>query len=183
MEKIVKINLEMLDGLLESRKLNVSETAATKSADALIAYINQSTYGKWVINNFAHLSASDRIVFIKRMNEVLSYVGNRENFISYIKYSMKENLCKTIAFDCFVNDLMAFSEEECILSGEGFEILKAKYNDELDDFITEQCKQHESEEMEYVKIIFEYEEPEQEAVTAFLPAETIDELPFQECDI
>lgn len=183
MEKIVKNNLEMMDNLLESRKLNVSETAATKSADALIAYINQSTYGKWVINNFAHLSATDRIIFIKGMNEVLPYVGNRENFISYIKYSMKENLCRTIAFDCLVNDLMAFSEEECILSDEGFEILKDKYNDELDDFITEQGKQHELEEMECIKIMSEYEEPKLEDVADFLPSETIDELPFQECDI
>ena len=96
---------------------------------------------------------------------------------------MKENLCRTIAFDCLVNDLMVFSEEECILSDEGFEILKDKYNDELDDFITEQGKQHELEEMECIKIMSEYEEPKLEDVAGFLPVEAIDELPFQECDI
>lgn len=46
MEVIVTNNLEMMDKLLEIRKLDVSEIAATKSAEALIAYINQSEYGK-----------------------------------------------------------------------------------------------------------------------------------------
>lgn len=35
-----------MDKILEHRKLNVSEIAATKSADAVIAYINQSDYGR-----------------------------------------------------------------------------------------------------------------------------------------
>ena len=88
MDSIVNENLEMMDKLLEHRKVKVSGIAATKSADALIAYINQSEYGRWVISNYAHLSPTDRLIFIKGMNEVLPYVANREVFISHIKFSM-----------------------------------------------------------------------------------------------
>lgn len=142
MNTVVSQNLELMDRILESRKLNVSEIAATKSAEALIAYINQSDYGLWVINHFANLSAADRLIFIKGMNEVLPYVENREAFISRIKFSMKENLCKTIAFDCWVNDLMAVSNEDCILSEDGFEIIKDKYTDAIDEFIAGMNEQY-----------------------------------------
>ena len=124
MDSVVSENLEMMDKLLEHRKVKVSGIAATKSADALIAYINQSEYGRWVISNYAHLSPADRLIFIKGMNEVLPYVANREVFISHIKFSMKENLCRSIAFDCWVNDFMAVSESECILTEELRNLLK-----------------------------------------------------------
>ena len=179
METIVTNNLEMMDRLLESRKLDVSETAATKSAEALIAYINQSEYGKWVIGNFAHLSASDRIIFIKGMNEVLPYIGNRENFISHIKYSMKDNLCRTLAFDCLVNDLMAYSESECILSDEGFNTLKEKYNSELNEFIDEMGRQYELEKEEDEKRAAEYKETVSSDAGIYLPDIPDDELPFK----
>ena len=128
-------NLQMMDSLLDLRKVSVSEMKATKSEDALIAYINQSEYGKWVINNYAHLSSSDKLTFIKGMNVVLPYVSNREKFISSIKYSMKENYCKNIALDCWINDFMAYSKSDCILSDEGYEIFQKKYEREIADLI------------------------------------------------
>lgn len=179
LKMVVTNNLEMMDKLLDSRKLNVSEIAATKSTEALIAYINQSEYGKWVIGNLAHLSATDRIVFIKGMNEVLPYVGNRENFISNIKFSMKDNLCKTIAFDCLVNDLMAYSAEECILSDEGYDILREKYKTELDELIDEMGRQHELEEKEAAKRTTEYKKLEPSDTNDFLSIVSDEELPFQ----
>ncbi len=125
-------NLEMMDKLLNMRKFNVSEKEAIKSKEALIAYINQSEYGKWVVNNFADLSSTNKLTFIKGMNEVLPYVSNRENFISKIKRSMKEHNCKHIALDCWVNDLIATDDTDLILSNEGFEALKQKYEKEID---------------------------------------------------
>ncbi len=68
------------------------------------------------------------------MNEVLPYVANRDKFISSIKYSMKQDFCKTIALDCWLNDSMAFSDEETILSEEGFRIIGEKYNKEITEF-------------------------------------------------
>ena len=38
-----------MDKLLESRRVKVSNNEATKSTDALIAYLNDSIYGSWVI--------------------------------------------------------------------------------------------------------------------------------------
>lgn len=137
LDRVVKDNLLAMDKLLENRKINVSPIEASKSAEALIAFVNQSEYGKWVINYFVHLSATDRIEFIKGMNSVLPYVKNKDLFISHIKYSMKSNLCRTMAFDCLINDLMAYSDEECILTDEGYEYFKTKYDKELTEFIND----------------------------------------------
>lgn len=87
MTNVVTDNLEMMDRLLEARKVNVSEIDATKSTDALIAYLNQSPYGHWIIGQYAHFSSDEKLTFIKGMNQVLPYVANREEFISKIKFS------------------------------------------------------------------------------------------------
>ena len=58
-----------MDNLLENRKINIQKEEALKSESALIAYINQSNYGKWIINHYAHLSTDDRLTFIKGINK------------------------------------------------------------------------------------------------------------------
>lgn len=131
-ETIAANNLEMMDKLLEARTVNVSEVSATKSREALIAYLNQNECGKWVINNFSHLSSADKLIFIKGMNEVLPYVSDRNKFISNIKFSMKAHCCKHLAVDCLVNDLMAQSEHDCVLTNAGYEVLMKKYENEVD---------------------------------------------------
>ena len=175
MASVVTDNLEMMDRLLEVRKVNVSEIAATKSADALIAYLNQSPYGHWLIGQYAHFSPSERLTFIKGMNQVLPYVANREQFISRIKFSLKDNLCKTLDFDCWVNDFMAVSKAETILSDEGYEILKEKYANEIDEFIEQSCREHEAEQREYEEYLKQHphEKPLEELLLS------LEELPFQ----
>lgn len=148
MESIVSENLEMMDKLLSHRKVKVSEKAAIKSEAALIAYINQSEYGKWVINNYAHLSGADRLVFIKGMNEVLPYVGDRERFIAHIKFSMKDNLCKNIALDCWMEDLMCMDNSPSLLTDKGFKYFKKKYEKEIDELIKEISEQMRQEEID-----------------------------------
>ncbi|MCQ2544763.1 MAG: hypothetical protein MJ126_11420, partial [Lachnospiraceae bacterium] len=145
-ESVASANLEMMDKLLNMRNVSVSEKEATRSREALIAYINQSEYGKWVINNFADLSSANKLTFIKGMNEVLPYVSNRENFISNIKYSMKDNYCRNIALDCWVNDLMAADETACILTDEGFNEIKRKYEKEISDILEDFSRQAADEE-------------------------------------
>lgn len=157
MDTVVTDNLTKMDKLLESRNVEVTGSAAIKSQEALIAYINQSEYGKWVINNFAHLSPTDRLVFVKGMNEVLPYVENKESFISKIKYSMKADYCRTIAFDCLINDLMAINSNDSILTDEGYEILRHKYQKELDEFLDDMYKQHLIDEEDDKKRYEEYQ--------------------------
>lgn len=135
MDERIEENLKIMDSLLDLRKVEVSSIDATKSANALIAYINQNSCGRWVINHYAHLSDSDKLVFIKQMNKVLPYVKNKDAFIEKIKYSMKENLCKTLDFDCYVNDLMATDEGECVLTDEGYEVIHKKYENELNQLL------------------------------------------------
>ena len=136
-------NLNMMDNILESRKVEISPIEATKSAQALIAFINQHECGRWVINNYAHLSATEQLTFIKGMNQVLPYVKNKDVFISRIKFSMKQNLCKTIDFDCFTNDLMAFSDADCVLTKEGYKIIGDKYDKEIKEFVLDLKEQWE----------------------------------------
>jgi len=148
MSERITENLRIMDSLLDMRKVEVSSIDATKSADALIAYINQNSCGKWVINNYAHLSVSDKLVFIKGMNKVLPYVKNKDTFIERIKYYMKENLCKTIDFDCYVNDFMASAECECVLTDEGYEIVHKKYEDEINQLLKDMGEQYTTENEE-----------------------------------
>ena len=143
MEKVVTENLEKMDQLLNSRNIEVSALEATKSADALIAYLNQSEYGNWIIEHYAHISAGDRLIFIKGMNMTLPYVANRENFISNIKFSIKDNLCKHLDLDCWIHDYMATCAEECILTDEGYKVIKQKYKKDIEAFIEDMRKEAE----------------------------------------
>lgn len=68
METVITGNLKMMDRLLDSRKVTVTEKEAVKSEEVLIAYINQSDYGRWIINNYAHLSDVDKRTFRKGIN-------------------------------------------------------------------------------------------------------------------
>ena len=92
---------------------------------------------------------------------------------------MKDNLCKTLAFDCLVNDLMAYSKSECILSDEGFNTLKEKYNSELNEFIDEMGRQYELEKAEDEKRAAEYKETVSSDAGIYLPDIPDDELPFK----
>ena len=175
MTSVVTENLEMMDRLLESRKVNVSEIAATKSAEALIAYLNQSPYGHWLIGQYAHFSASERLTFRNGMNQVLPYVVNREQFISRIKFSLKDNLCRTLDFDCWVNDFMAVSRNEIILSDEGYEILKKKYAKEINELIEQFCREHEEEQREHEEYMKQH--PNERTLEEQLLS--MEELPFQ----
>ena len=137
-EIIASENLKLMDKLLESRKVNVSNSEATKSTDALIAYLNDSSYGKWIIGRYSHMSKEERNTFIKGMNTVLPYVGHKEAFMSKLKFSVKANCCKNLDFDCCINDLMAACDAETILTDEGYELIKNKYEKEIQEFIDEQ---------------------------------------------
>ena len=135
MDSIAAENLARMDSLLESRKVSVSEVEATGSAEALIAYLNQSDYGRWVIGYYAHLPVDERRTFIKGMNRILPYVGNREAFMSHIKFSMKENRCRYLDFDCWVNDFMATDMGDCILTDEGYRIIQERYSEDITELI------------------------------------------------
>lgn len=148
MENIVSENLAQMDKLLESRKVSVTEVAASKSADALIAYLNQSDCGRWMINHYAHLSVEERLTFVKGMNEVLPYVADKENFIANIKFSLKENMCQTLAFDCWVHDYISMSGTDCILTDEGYDILMKKYAHQIDEWIEDMKRQSETDTTE-----------------------------------
>lgn len=178
MDITVSENLEMMDRLLEIRKINVSKSDAIKSEEALIAYINQSHYGKWIINHYAHLSAEERLIFIKGVNNVLPYVADTENFISYIRFSLKQNMCRTIDFDCWVHDYMSSGSPECILTDEGYDVIKQKYQNQINTLLENMRIEHEKEESEDEKRYHEYmkAQPDDAGAEYILPIN--EELPF-----
>ena len=53
-----------LHRLLDNRKVTLTEKGALKSEKALISYINQSDYGRWIINNYVHLSDTDTVYIL-----------------------------------------------------------------------------------------------------------------------
>ena len=128
MEKIVRENLETMDRLLETRKVDVTANEATSSEEALIAYLSKSSYGNWIINWYAEMSDEDRHTFVTGMNEVLPYVCDDEEFISHIKFSMKNNMCAKLAMDCVQHD--TFPCDTLILTDEGYDALAAKHPEE-----------------------------------------------------
>ena len=142
MASVVSQNLKLMDRLLESRKVEVSNMEAGKSMEALMAYLNDSPYGNWIIGRFAHLSKENRSTFVKGMNRVLPYVANKEMFMSRLKFSVKSNGCRTLDYDCWMNDFMAAYKAEVILTDEGYEIIRSRYEKEITDFIEEQTALH-----------------------------------------
>lgn len=148
MYSIAAENLARMDSLLESRKVAVSEVEATRSAEALIAYLNQSDYGRWIIGYYARLTADERHTFIKGMNRILPHVGNREAFMSHIKFSMKESRCRNLDFDCWVSDFMATDKDECILTDEGYRIIQDRYSEEITGLIEGLMASHDDNETE-----------------------------------
>ena len=172
-DDVVNENLKLMDTLLEDRTLKISPIEAASSAEALIAYLNTSEYGAWIINHFAHLSAGERMTFIKGMNDVIPYVQNRDVFISHIKYSLKGNLCKTLDFDCWVNDFMACSESESILTKEGYRIIMAKYDKEITELIDDMKKEYEEEQRDNGDSDYIIAEP------GYIDPETGMEMPFK----
>lgn len=77
-------------------------------------------------------------------------MADNENFIAYIKFSLKQNLCKTIDFDCWVHDYMAAESSECILTDEGYEIIKEKYRQRINELLESMRMEHEKEEYEQI---------------------------------
>ena len=67
--------------------------------------------------------------------------------MSNLKFSVKSNWCESLDYDCWINDFMAASEEECILTKEGFEIIGEKYNEDIQKFINEQTKEYREDDI------------------------------------
>ena len=144
MDSVVSQNLQLMDKLLENRTIEVSNIQACKSEEALIAYMNGSPYGNWIINYYSHMSKQNQKIFVTGMKEVLPFVADKDAFMSRLKYSVKKDCCKTLAYDCLIEDFM-LAWGNYILTDEGYELFKKRYNDEFNQFIEEENKSHEED--------------------------------------
>lgn len=69
------------------------------------------------------MSKENRSIFVEGMNLVLPFVNNKESFMSNLKYSLKSDGCKYLDYDCWINDFMAMTESESILTDEGYKVI------------------------------------------------------------
>ena len=143
-ESVVRQNLKLMDKLLEKRTIEVSNLQACKSEDALIAYLNDSSYGNWIINYYSHMSKENQKTFITGMRDVLPFVADKDAFMSRLKYSVKKDCCKTLAFDCLIEEFLLASGNH-ILTDDGYESFKERYNSEFNQFLEEERKSHEED--------------------------------------
>ena len=143
-ESVVRQNLKLMDKLLEKRTIEVSNLQACKSEDALIAYLNDSSYGNWIINYYSHMSKENQKTFITGMRDVLPFVADKDAFMSRLKYSVKKDCCKTLAFDCLIEEFLLASGNH-ILTDDGYERFKERYNNEFNQFLEEERKSHEED--------------------------------------
>lgn len=112
------------------------------------------------------------------MNEILPYVADKEKFISHIKVSMKENLCRSIALDCWIHDLTCMDDSSCILTQKGFEYFKKKYKKEIDVLLNDMAEQAKKEAIESNKRIDEYIQSNKNNEYTCIPPKDANELPF-----
>ena len=85
---------------------------------------------------------------------------------------MKANMCENIALDCWMEDLMCMDNSPSLLTNEGFEHFKKKYEKEIDELINEISEQVRQEEInEQIK----YENDEE---TYVISTSDDAELPF-----
>ena len=143
-ESVVRQNLKLMDKLLEKRTIEVTNLQACKSEDALIAYLNDSSYGNWIINYYSHMSKENQKTFITGMRDVLPFVADKDAFMSRLKYSVKKDCCKTLAFDCLIEEFLLASGNH-ILTDDGYERFKERYNNEFNQFLEEERKSHEED--------------------------------------
>ena len=125
LDSIVSQNLQLMDKLLQNKTVEVSNTQACKSEEALIAYMNSSPYGNWIINYYSHMSKENKNTFITGMREVLPFIADKDAFMSRLKYSVKKDYCKTLAYDCLIEDFM-LAWGNYILTDEGYELFKKR---------------------------------------------------------
>lgn len=137
-EAIANENLKLMDKILESRKVSVSNIEATKSPEALIAYMSSSPFGNWIIGQYTHMSKEKRKAFIHAVNTVLPYVKNKDAFMERLKFSVKANWCKQLDYDCLMNDFMTDSSGDVILSAEGYNAIQKKYKEVMHDYLNQQ---------------------------------------------
>ena len=60
---------------------------------------------------------------------------------------MKASMCKNIALDCWMEDLMCMDNSPSLLTDEGFEHFKKKYEREIDELMNEMSEQMRQEEI------------------------------------
>ena len=90
---------------------------------------------------------------------------------------MKSNLCKSIALDCWLEDLMHGEYSSYILTEKGFSYFKEKYKKEIDIMLKDISNQAKQEDIESQKRIDKYlsKNKEQSCITL----KDVDELPFK----
>lgn len=128
----------------------ITPVEATKSVETLRKYLNQNSTGMEIIQFYMSLSNLCRKILIHNINRVLPYVYDNSSFINTVKDSMRKSLCRTLEYDCLLND---YTQDgficTYILTNEGYRILSMKYQKELREYRDERY-QEDMDSFDYV---------------------------------
>ena len=93
-DEVVSNNLKAMDSILEKRKVRVAKSDATKSHEALLAYlVSDGAISSWIKRFIQSLSREDRIIFYDEIIKILPYVEDEEQFFMAFKHALnKDNI-------------------------------------------------------------------------------------------
>lgn len=145
-DEYVARNLQIMDKLMETRKVNITKETAIKSVDNLIAYLIQiSNNNGWITSFLSSLNKDEKKILLEQMRGLLPYIKNENLFISSFKFvfkSYKVNECK-LGYYLIEESVGSF------ISDEGNKIIFKEYEKEIIDFY----EQRKKEELEHLKEI------------------------------
>lgn len=137
-------NLQIMDKLMETRKVNITKDGAIKSQDNLIAYLIQiSNNNGWITSYLSNLNKEEKEILFKQMKELLPYIENEQLFISAFKYVFKSYKVS----ECKLGYYLIEEGMDPFISDEGNKLIAKEYKKEITEFYEEKRK----DDLEYLK--------------------------------
>ena len=130
-DEVVKNNLEIMDKLMEKRKMIITLKEASSSKEKLTAYLLQKfRYSGYMTNFILSLNGEDEKIFFDEILKLMPYIINEQLFIDTFKYVIKKRDFKLIRFHVYMED--SFNPDGPILSDEGSDIIYKEFKEMID---------------------------------------------------
>ena len=130
-DEIVKNNLEIMDKLMEKRKMTFSLKDASLSKEKLTAYLlQQFKYSEYITNFISSLKGENEKVFFEEMLKLMPCIINEQSFIDAFKIAIKKKDFKNIRLYVCIEGLL--NPNSPILSDEGNKSIYEEFKEIID---------------------------------------------------
>lgn len=130
-DEVVKKNLEIMDKLMEKRKMIVNLKEASSSKEKLTVYLLQKyKYSEYMTNFISSLKAEDEKIFFEETLKLMPYIVNEKLFIETFKSVIKKKDFKNIRLYVYIDSLS--NPNNPILSVEGNKIIYEEFKEVID---------------------------------------------------